>query len=52
MLFDNHQVHDKLQETSINHKYQDESTMFYLLSIILWAWKFRQDMINSNTCIH
>ncbi len=52
MLFNNHQVHDELQETSINHKHQDESTMLYLLSIISWAWKFRQDMINSNACIH
>ncbi len=52
MLFDNHQVHDELRETSINHKHQDESIMLYLLSIISWAWKFRQDMINSNACIH
>jgi len=52
MLFDNHQVHDELQETSINHRHQDELTMFYLLSVILWARKFRQDMINLNACIH
>ncbi len=52
MLFDNHQVHDELRETSINHKHQDESTMLYLLSIISWAQKFRQDMINLNACIH
>ncbi len=52
MLFNNHQVHNELRETSINYKYQDESTMFYLLSIILWAWKFKQDIINLNACIH
>ncbi len=52
MLFDNHQIHDKLQETSINHKHQDKSTMFYLLSIISWAQKFKQNMINLNACIH
>ncbi len=52
MLFDNHQVHDELQETSINHRYQDESTMFYLSSIISWARKFKQNMINLNACIH
>ncbi len=52
MLFNNRWVHDELQETSINHRHQDESTMFYLLSIILWARKFKQDMINSNACIH
>ncbi len=52
MLFDNHQVHDKLQETSINYKHQDESTMLYLSSVILWVWKFKQDMINLNACIH
>ncbi len=34
MLFNNHQVHDELQETSINHRYQDELTMLYLLSVI------------------
>ncbi len=52
MLFNNHQVHDELRETSINHRHQDESTMFYLSSVILWAQKFKQDMINSNACIH
>ncbi len=52
MLFDNHQVHDELRETSINYKHQDESTMLYLLSIISWARKFRQDMINSIACVH
>jgi hypothetical protein len=41
MLFNNHQVYDELQETSINHRHQDESTMFYLLSIISWARKFK-----------
>ena len=52
MLFDNHQVHDELWEISINHRHQDESTMLYLSSIISWAWKFKQDMINLNACIH
>ncbi len=52
MLFNNHRVHDELQETSINYKHQDELIMFYLSSIISWMQKFKQDMINLNACIH
>ncbi len=32
MLFNNHQVHDELRETSINYRHQDESTMLYQVS--------------------
>ena len=41
MLFDNRRVHDELREISINHRHQDKSTMFYLLSVISWARKFK-----------